>query len=73
LPPDATRYQEGSDLYAAASARSSKIAAKGRGPWPEATLTVECTTGTPKVSIALTVETAFFRRSAGSVYRTVAS
>ena len=28
-------------------------------PWPDATLTVECTTGTPKVLIVLTVETAF--------------
>lgn len=28
-------------------------------PWPEATLTVECTTGTPKVLIVLTADTAF--------------
>ena len=42
-------------------------------PWPEATLTVEWTTGTPKALIVLTVETAFLSRSAGSIERIVAS
>ena len=31
-------------------------------PWPEATLTVECTTGTPNALMVLTVETAFFEQ-----------
>jgi hypothetical protein len=35
-------------------------------------LTVECTTGTPKVLMALTVDTAFFSRSAASIERIVA-
>jgi hypothetical protein len=43
----------------------SRPASSGRvGPWPAATLTVECTTGTSKVLMVLTVETAFFIRSA---------
>ncbi len=44
---------------------SSRPPSSGRvGPWPLATLTVECTTGTPKALMTLTVETAFFMRSA---------
>ena len=37
------------------------------GPWPEATLTVECTTGTPKVLMVLTVETAFLSSRSWSI------
>ena len=53
----------------------SRPASSGRVgfPWPEATLTVECTTGTPKVLMVLTVETAFLTSSAGSIERIVAS
>ena len=44
---------------------SSRTASSARVgfPRPEATLTVECTTGTPKVLMVLTVETAFLSRS----------
>jgi hypothetical protein len=42
-------------------------------PWLEATLTVECTTGTPKVLIVLTVVTAFLTTSPESIERIVAS
>ena len=53
---------------------ASRSAKTGRvGPWPLATLTVECTTGTPNVLIVLMVETAFFVSSAGSIERIVAS
>jgi hypothetical protein len=36
-------------------------------PRPDATLTVEWTTGTPKALMVLTVETAFLRRSSRSI------
>ena len=54
---------------------ASKLASSGTvGPRPLATtLTVECTTGTPKVLMVLTVETAFFSSSAGSIERIVPS
>jgi hypothetical protein len=53
---------------------ASRSASSGRvGPWPLATLTVEWTVGIPKVLMVLTVETAFFMRSAASIERIVAS
>jgi hypothetical protein len=42
-------------------------------PRPEATLTVQCTTGTAKVLMALTVETAFLSRRSRSIEWTAAS
>ena len=45
------------------SSRSASSGSVGC-PRPDATLTVECTTGTPNVLMVLTVETAFLSRSA---------
>jgi hypothetical protein len=53
----------------------SRSASSGRVgcPRPEATLMVECTTGTSKVLMVLTVETAFLTRRSRSIERTPAS
>jgi hypothetical protein len=41
--------------------------------WPDATLTVEWTTGTPNAFTVLSVETMFLRSKASSIERTVAN
>jgi hypothetical protein len=41
--------------------------------WPDATLTVEWTIGSPNALAVLTVETMFLRSSSGSIERTVAN
>src|SRR5450631_3276175 len=41
--------------------------------WPDATLTVEWTIGSPNALAALTVETMFLRSRSGSIERTVAN
>ena len=53
---------------------SSRPASSGIvGPWPAATFTVECTTGTSKALIVLTVETAFLMSRSWSIERTLAT
>ena len=54
---------------------ASRSASSGRVGWPrpEATLMVECTTGTSKVLMVLTVETEFLTRRSRSIERTAPS